>query len=146
MTLLRCFGRQIVKLRGSILMHGWLASSPNLAAWRGCGDETAIHPRRDHVRVRRVGARRFIVHVRRAVMSTCPHCLRASDSVLDADAESISAARLLWRAMRQAMAEGKAEFPLAYYVGFSHALNLCAVISHDEWSGVQSFVGRRGFL
>ncbi len=73
--------------------------------------------------------------------NTCPHCLRASDSLLDADADSLSAARLLWLAMRAAVLDGKNDFPLSYFVGFSHALNLCTILSLDEWLHVQHIAG-----
>ena len=62
----------------------------------------------------------------------------AAPDLSDDANDSLSASRLLWLAMRQMVLDGNPDFPLPYFLGFSHALSLCAVISQVEFSGAQS--------
>ena len=59
----------------------------------------------------------------------------------DADV-SISAARLVWLAMREAVfSDAQTDFAPDYFFGFSHACMLCLVISPTEWEVVKNRVG-----
>lgn len=58
--------------------------------------------------------------------------------ITDDNADSISAARLVWCAMRDAIKAGEStDFAPDYFFGFSHALMLCHVVSLGEWEAVK---------
>lgn len=59
----------------------------------------------------------------------------------DDNVMSISAARLVWLAMRDAIDEGPTDFAPDYFFGYSHACMLTFVISHVEWEIVKNKIG-----
>jgi hypothetical protein len=55
---------------------------------------------------------------------------------------SVSAARLLWCAIRDLVYSGQpTDFAPDYFFGFSHACMLCLVISPGEWEVVKNRMG-----